>query len=44
MAITSLGSVGGASAKAASTTLTLSPSQSLSVGDWVVWWVAWDSD
>lgn len=43
MAITSLGSLGGTSAKSAGTTLSLSPSQSLSIGDWAVWWVAWES-
>lgn len=43
MAITSLGSLGGTSAKAAGTTLSLSPSQSLAFGDWAVWWVAWES-
>jgi hypothetical protein len=44
VAIASLGSLGGTSAKASGTTLAVSPSQTLALGDWVVWWVAWESD
>lgn len=44
MAITSLGSLGGTSSKSAGTTLSLSPSQSLQIGDWAVWWAGWESN
>lgn len=44
MAITSLGSVGGNSQKVSATTITFTPTQALSVGDWVVVWANRDSN
>lgn len=44
MAITSLGSIGGASQKVSSATITFSPSQTLSVGDYAFVWANRDSN